>query len=127
MNTHTSHIAIATEPLNDGVLVEARAHGTLDGDDYDVLLPELNALLANGQKLRFLLILDDFHGWDVESFWRELRWDEQNRDRLERVAIIGEAAWQKWSTLLTKWFVPGNVRYFDRGEEPAAREWLRAR
>lgn len=124
MKQQTSHLTLATEPLDDGLLVVAEAHGILDGDDYDTLIPELDALIADGRKLSFLLILQNFHGWDAEAFWRELKWDGKNRDRLERIAIVGDRSWEKWFTTLSKWFVPGNVRYFDRTEEAAARVWI---
>ncbi len=120
----TRHVTLTPEPLGDGVLIEAHAHGTLDGDDYDVLIPELNAQLESGKTLSFLLILDDFHGWDLESMWRELKWDEKHRKSLDRIAVVGDRAWEKWATKLSTWFLPGNVRYFDRPEEPAAREWI---
>jgi hypothetical protein len=126
MTQQTSHLSLTTQPLGDRLLVIAHAHGTLDGNDYDQFLPELDALMAENKPLRFLLILENFRGWDLEGFWRELKWDEKNRDRLERIAVVGEASWQKWSTLLSKWFLPGNIRYFDRSEEPAARAWLEA-
>ena len=124
MKQQTAHLEIQTVTLGDGVLVSARAHGTLDGADYDVLLPELDAVLAAGGPVSFLFIMEQFRGWDIESFARELKWDEKNRNRLRKIAIVGDAGWQKWSTLLSKWFVPGNVRYFDRTQETAARTWL---
>jgi hypothetical protein len=125
MKTQTSHLLLNTEEWGNGILIEAHAHGTLDGNDYDVLLPELDAVLSTGRPLNFLLVLDNFRGWDLESFWRELKWDEKNRDRLGRIAIVGETDWHKWSVRISKGFVAGNVRYFDRRDEAAARAWLR--
>jgi hypothetical protein len=124
MKQQTSHLDLQTEDLGHALLVEAHAHGTLDGNDYDTFLPQMDALLADGRPLSFLLFLEDFHGWDVESFVRELHWDESNRERLRRIAVVGEAAWQKWSTVFSKWFLPGNVKYFDRSEESKARAWV---
>lgn len=115
-----------SQDLGDRLIVEAHAHGTLNGNDYDVFLPELSALLADGRPLSFLLFLEDFHGWDIEAFARELKWDDENRDRLQRIAVVGEAAWQKWSTKFSQWFLPGNVKYFDRSEADKARAWILA-
>lgn len=126
MKQQTSHLEMQTQELGADVVVEAHAHGTLDGNDYDMFLPQLDALLAGGRRMRFILFLEDFHGWDVEAFARELKWDEKNRDQLYRIAVVGEAGWQKWSTVFSKWFVPGNVKYFDRSDEAAARAWVSA-
>jgi CheY-like chemotaxis protein len=122
----TSHLDLRTESSPSGVLLEAHAHGTLDGNDYDVLLPELDAVLARGAPVNFILFLDDFHGWDIESMARELKWDAENRDRLRKVAVIGDSAWEKAAVTLSKIFLPGDVRYFARDAEPDAWAWVRA-
>lgn len=122
----TAHIETRIESLPTGVLVEAHAHGTLDGNDYDDLLPELDSVLAQHPRVNFILFLEAFHGWDIESFVRELKWDAKNRDRLGRVAIVGDAGWEKAAVSLSKWFLPGNVAYFSVTDEQRAREWVRA-
>lgn len=122
----TSHLELQTDPLLDGILVEAHGRGTLDGRDYDALLPELDSILSTHKAVNFLLILHEFHGWDIESMARELKWDAQHRDRLRKVAVVGEKGWQKWSVTLSKWFLPGNVRYFSTAQESEARAWVRS-
>lgn len=122
----TSHLQLQTESIDDGVLVEAHAHGTLDGDDYDALVPELDAILGQGQPVNFLLFMDDFHGWDIESLARELKWDASHRDRLQKIAVVGDSAWQKWSVTLSQWFLPGTIRYFSRERQDEARAWVRS-
>lgn len=119
----TSHLELQVQSVDGGTLVEAYAHGTLDGDDYDALLPELDAILAEGQPVNFILFMDDFHGWDIESLARELKWDASHRDRLRKVAVVGDAAWQKWAVTLSNWFLPGTIRYFARDSENEARAW----
>lgn len=122
----TSHLQLHSEPIDGGVLVEAHAHGTLDGNDYDMLLPELDAILAEGQPVSFILFMDDFRGWDIESLARELKWDASHRERLRKIAVVGDTAWQKWSVTLSQWFLPGTIRYFARERESEARAWAQS-
>jgi hypothetical protein len=120
----TPHLELHAESLPNGVAVEAHAHGTLDGTDYDALLPELDALMKQGRPLSFLLFMDDFHGWDLESLARELKWDLEHRGRVRKVAVVGDKAWEKWTVMLSAIFLPGNVRYFPRAESDEARTWV---
>ena len=48
------------------------------------------------------------------------------RDDIERIAMVGETAWQHWMATFCKPFTTAKVRYFDRTETPTAREWLQA-
>lgn len=122
----TSHLELHTESLPDGILAEAHAHGTLDGADYDALVPELNKLLSENASVSFLLFMEEFHGWDIESMARELKWDAENRGRIRKVAVVGDQPWEKWAVTLSKFLLPGNVRYFTRPDEEAARRWVRS-
>jgi len=121
----TSHLELHTEPLTDGVLIEAHAHGTLDAADYDKLVPELNGILAEGRPVNFLLYLDDFHGWTADSFARELKWDATHRTGIRRVAVVGSAEWEKWVVRVAEGIVPGEVRYFDHAHAADAQTWAR--
>jgi len=42
----------------------------------------------------------------------------------QKVAMIGEKTWEKWMAAICKPFTMSKVKYFDAGEEKAARQWL---
>lgn len=45
-------------------------------------------------KARLLVVLDDFQGWDSTSNWSDLGFYVRHGDRLERIAIVGDARWR---------------------------------
>ncbi|MEJ2501780.1 MAG: STAS/SEC14 domain-containing protein [Gemmatimonadota bacterium] len=107
-------------------LIEILVRGTLEAADYDRLVPELERLAAERGALRVYIELSDFGGWEPEGLWRELKFDATHQDDLDRVAIVGEKAWEEWGTKLSKPFFKAETRYFTRGQEDRARAWLRS-
>jgi len=43
---------------------------------------------------------------------------------MDRVAIVGDRAWQEWGTRLSKPFFKAEMRYFERDKAADARAWL---
>lgn len=105
--------------------VVIRASGTLTKEDYEAALPELeNALRSRGAPHRLLVILEDFHGWEIEALWADIRFDVENRRAFDRMAVVGESGLEEWAAKLSKPFLDADIRYFDRAELSAAESWL---
>jgi hypothetical protein len=45
---------------------------------------------AGNRKIRLLIVLDDFEGWDPRSSWSDPTFYVRHSDRLERIAIVGD-------------------------------------
>jgi SpoIIAA-like len=114
-----------TMTTEDSGVVRIDASGKLTGADYDRFLPEFEKIVrAQGGPARVLILLDDFHGWDLPGLWEELKFDTTHQGDLGRVAVVGDKKWQEWGTRLSKPFFKAEVRYFDRGGTGEARAWL---
>jgi hypothetical protein len=107
-----------------GNVMEVHLNGTLTKEDYARFVPDTEALISEHDKIRLLVILDDFHGWDAGALWEDIKWDAKHFNHVERIAIVGETKWEKWMTGFCKPFTTAKVRYFDQGEIVAARSWL---
>lgn len=107
-----------------GPFVVIRASGKLDAQDYQVLVPELERIIESEGKLRLLLLLEDFHGWDAGALLEDLRFDIAHRTDFERTAVVGDRTWLKWATRLTAPFFSGQFRYFEPSDVDAARTWV---
>ena len=75
---------------NDGKILEVQVSGRLVGPDYQQFVPMFEQLLKTHSKLRLLFEMNDFHGWDAEAFWDDLKFDVKHYNDIERVAMVGE-------------------------------------
>jgi hypothetical protein len=113
-----------TMETDDAGIVVIKVSGKLSKADYQRFVPEFERIARERGPLRLLIQIDDFRGWDLPAPWEELKFDTTHQHDMSRVAIVGDKAWQKWGTLLSKPFFRARMRYFERDQAAAARAWL---
>jgi hypothetical protein len=77
-------------------------------------------------KLRILFVMHDFHGWDAGALWEDVKFDLRHFRDIERLAVVGEAGWEKGMAAFCRPFTTASIRYFDQSEIDKAREWVQA-
>ncbi len=113
-------------PVADTHIIAVRASGKLSHEDYQNFLPQLEEKIASIEHPSILLELDNFLGWDLEAAKDDLHFVMQHNRDFERVAIVGDKAWEHWMVAMVKPFLPSNnARYFDREALKQAWSWLR--
>ena len=117
-------IELQTAPDSNTVSVTLR--GKLRKDDYATFSPNVEELIRQRGKLRMLVEMHDFHGWDMGALWEDIKFDLKHFADIERVAFVGDRKWQKGMSGFCKPFTRAKVRYFERGEEEQAAVWLEA-
>jgi len=98
--------------------------GKLHDADYKELVPEIEALIEREGKIRLLAQLEDFHGWDLHAAWDDILFDIKHYHDLERFALVGDLAWEKWMVKLSKPFTGAEIRIFPADEIDTAWDWL---
>jgi len=111
--------------LEDGKFLKIALSGTVVKDDYKPLITEFTRLTAERGKIRVLLDMTRFHGWDASGLWQEIKFDLKHLDDLDRLAVVGEARWQHAIASFTKPLTPAEVRYYDGAKVTDAEAWLR--
>lgn len=114
-------------PLEDGPDVrtlEISVSGKLVEDDYKKLVERTDELIANHGKLNMIVELTDFHGWTAGAAWEDLKFGIEHFNHIERMALIGDSAWEKGMTLFIKPFTSAEVKYFDHNDSEAAYNWI---
>ena len=101
-----------------------KASGKLTDADYQQFVPRLEALIHEYGKISVLLELDDFHGWEPKAAWDDFTLGLAHPQDFERIAIVGDKAWEHWIALLAKPFTHAQVRYFPLSDRDAALDWL---
>ncbi|MBL4884293.1 MAG: STAS/SEC14 domain-containing protein [Planctomycetaceae bacterium] len=122
MAVKTNVVSICTKC--EGNIIEIKVSGKLCKEDYDVFVLGIENLIATHGRVRMLFDMYDFHGWSVAAVWEDVKFGWKHFRDIERIAMVGEKAWEHGMTSFCKPFTLAKIRYFDRSEETAAREWI---
>lgn len=109
---------------NGGRILDVTLIGTLVKTDYGMLLAAFQRNVAMHGKLRVLLDMTRFHGWDAGGLWEEVKFDLKHIHEMDRLAVIGEKHWQQATTSFAQAMLPAATRYFDVSEAPQAQTWI---
>jgi len=118
-------VPIELERLS-GEVLHVRASGKLHKSDYEELSPAVEGLIEASGRIRILLEMDDFHGWDAGAMWEDLKFDLKHFRDIERLAMLGDQAWEKGMAAFCAPFTRAEIRYFDRADAEQARAWIAA-
>jgi hypothetical protein len=98
--------------------------GKLHDEDYKTFVPMIDAAVAKQGKVRLLAQFHDFHGWDMHALWDDIKFASTHCTAIERIALVGEKAWEKWMARVCKPFTMAKIKYFDVTELDDAQAWL---
>jgi len=98
--------------------------GKLGKADYEHFVPEFERLLRQHGKLRVLIDMTGFHGWEAGATWEDIKFDIRHFADIERLAMVGEKEGQRGMPSFGRPFTETTIRYFDRADAAAARKWL---
>jgi stage II sporulation SpoAA-like protein len=89
----------------------------------DVLLAAMEHAALG--KIRLLVVLGDFQGWDARSNWSDLSFYVRHGDRIERIAIVGDGRWRDHVLMFAAADLRrAPVKFFDTTSLDDARKWL---
>lgn len=101
-----------------------RLSGKLHDEDYKLFVPMVDQAIAEQGKVRMLAQFHDFQGWDAKALWDDIKFATTHCTKIERIAIVGEKAWERWMASVCKPFTMATVKYFDASEIEDAKAWL---
>ncbi len=117
-------MSVELDPELDGKILNVRVSGKLVKEDYERFMPEFRKLIERHGKLRVLFRMDDFHGWTAGALWEDIKVDVKHFRDVERIAMVGDKAWEKGMSVFCKPFTTATIRYFDHDHLDEARQWL---
>ncbi|MDM7951697.1 MAG: STAS/SEC14 domain-containing protein [Cyanobium sp. CZS 25K] len=110
----------------DGDVLTAQLIGSLEAGAYARAEAEIDALFAEIDGVRLLLDLRAFDGWaGLGALGHHLALIRDHRRALRRVAVVGEAAWQKLAERVVSRFLPSQARFFPSADQALAETWIR--
>ena len=107
-------------------VVGFRGVGRITSEDYEkVLIPAVEAKLAEGQKVRLLYCLgEDFEGFDAGAMWDDAKVGLRHITSWERIAFVTDVEWLRETVKIFGFVMPGQVRVFKNSELSEAKEWV---
>ena len=100
--------------------------GKLHKKDYQHFVPIVEQAVQKHGKVRILVQMHNFQGWDGGALWEDVKFDLKYFNDIERLAIVGETAWEKWMATFCKPFTTASIRYFPSEQAAEARAWITA-
>jgi SpoIIAA-like len=117
-------MSIEISEIGEGRILEVHLTGKLAKEDYDRFVPMTEERIKQYGKLRILVVMHDFHGWEAGALWEDVKFDLRHFSDIEQLAIVGETAWEKGMAIFCKPFTTAKIRYFDHTEIEQARQWI---
>jgi hypothetical protein len=116
---------IQIKTSEDSNIIYTTSSGKLDKKDYQELLPMVEAKIAKHGKVRWFFEMDHFQGWELDTFWKDIKFDIKHIHDFEKVAMVGEKKWQEWMTKSMKPFISADIKYFNLSERQIADQWIK--
>jgi hypothetical protein len=107
-----------------GKILKVKASGKLTKEDYQRFVPDVERLIKDHGKIRILLEMHDFHGWEVSALWEDIKFDLKHFGDIERLAMVGDSKWEKGMAAFCKPFTKAKIQYFDSSKADEARAWI---
>lgn len=98
--------------------------GKLHDADYQHFLPTVDAAIAEHGKVRLLVQLVDFQGWDLPALWDDIKFGVTHYAKFDRIAFVGGKSWEAWLAKICRPFTRAELRHFDPAALDAAWAWL---
>jgi len=112
------------ELVEEGKFVNLKITGKLEKEDYEFFVPEIDQQIERYGKVNMLLELIDFQGWTAGAAWEDTKFGIRHFNNIERLAIVGDKAWEKGMAYFCKVFMTAKVQYFDVSERDKAMTWI---
>jgi hypothetical protein len=106
-------------------LLVACIKGKLAKREIEEFQAAVEPILRASGDIKFLVILEDFEGWEAGKGWEDTSFADANDQFLSRFAIVGDEKWRDKALMFTlAGLRPVSIQYFSSENEAAAKAWL---
>ncbi|WP_418607996.1 STAS/SEC14 domain-containing protein [Georgenia sp. SUBG003] len=102
-----------------------RAVDDVEEEDYrDVLVPAVDAAVAEHGKVRVVLVLGpEFDEFEGDAIWEDMKLGARHPASFERIAVVTDAAWAGPAVRVFSVLWPGQARAFRLADLESAKRW----
>lgn len=117
-------MAYYLQKLDDRTLA-ATFIGVMSEADLSAVQQASREVIEREGSVRVLVILQHYQGFDSAADWTDIGFTAEYGDRIERIAIVGDAKWEVAALAFTgKGTRLTEIEYFPVGSFSSARAWL---
>ena len=108
-----------------GGLITVKISGKLKWAEFAQAEKSASEIMRLGGKVRFLILTENFQGWESQGAWGGLDFQLRHDEQIERIAIVGEERWRELAEMFTgKGLRSVDIRYFTPSQEALAKAWI---
>jgi hypothetical protein len=109
-----------------GPIVGYKVVGKVTAEDYETLVPEVEALVEQyDDDVCMLIDLGVFDGEEIKAWLPDMKFGIKYHNKIDRMAIVGDKKWQEWMTHLCKPFFADDAKFFHSADIDDAWAWVR--
>jgi hypothetical protein len=109
---------------HDDRLLVLRVRSELKKSELDAVQAEFVQKIAGAGPVKFLVLLEDFTGWERSEAWGDTDFFFSHRNDFEKIAVVGPSRWEAQVLAFTgAGLRKGPVKFFPETSEPEARAW----
>jgi hypothetical protein len=110
----------------DGDVITARLLGKLEPSAYDGISEEMDNVMSESARVRLVLDLREFDGWSgISALGSHLSLVREHYRIPERIAVVGDKAWQRLAEKMMSKFINAEARFFEAVDYDDAASWAR--
>ena len=108
--------------------VHARLSGVMTHADQQAFEDLAKKLVDAGSKVRLLVTLEGFEGWEQDAAWDDdLEFQLDYDNKIARIAVVGEPRWKELAMLfLGKGLRDTEIEFFPPDSLAGAKDWIQA-
>lgn len=109
-----------------GNVIGYKITGKIMPEDYEQLVPEVEALVAKEGHIRLVIDMTQFQGEAMKAWGADWQFGREFHDKIDKLAVIGDKVWERLLMPLAKPFYAHAVKVFHSDEADAAWEWAQS-
>lgn len=106
-------------------LVAVEVTNEIADEDYKSLIPLIEKKIDQYGSVRLFFELDaSVDKIEPASFWQELKFDVKHFNDIDKIAVVGDKAWENLLAKTNKLLTSGEVKYFEPAKRNEAMAWV---
>lgn len=107
-----------------GNLIYVNLSGTITKEEYAAFEAKLQKLSAQTESFCIYADATGMDGADAGAIWEDFK-NIPNYRNVTKFAVVGDKTWMQVVAKLSTLFMKGEVKFFEPGQEEAARTWVK--